>query len=526
MAQDFTRFSIGVDRRRLMVGGGLFAAGAGASSAGWARAPLADDPFTQGVASGDPWPDGFVIWTRLAPRPTEAHGGMPMRPVQVRWEVAEDEAFTRIVRTGDAPAYPELGHSVHVELAGLRPSWPYWYRFQVDTARSPVGRARTAPAPDALPSRLRVGLVGCQQYEVGFYGAYGHLAEEPDLDLVYHYGDYIYEGAGGRGGKLNGRPERFVARALTGGTLYSLDDYRRRYAQYKTDPDLQAAHAAAAFVVSYDDGDVANDFVGDLDPKGTPPEVFALRRAAAMQAWYENMPVRRAQFPRPGGPTVYRRLVFGRLMAMHVLDTRAYRSHRACVKPGDAFCGPPADDRVSMLGAAQEAWLQTGLSRAHRWNLIAQQVPVMPMADGRGQALRIGWSGYPEARDRLARALIQGGLTNVVIASGGAHQHFVGHVPLDAAAPDRAPAATEFHGTSISSAGDGEPHRAESAGLLSGSPNLAFVNAQRGYQLFDVSPQAWTTAVKVIDRVQTPGGAISTVARFHVSPDRPGALRA
>lgn len=520
--------SMPLDRRGLLaVGGGLLLAGGAAPSPLWAQARLADDPFTQGVASGDPAPDGFVIWTRLAPRPAEEHGGMPMRTVLVRWEVAEDDAFSRIVRTGDAPAYPELGHSVHVELDGLKPSRPYWYRFQIDTARSPVGMVRTAPALDALPQRLRIGLAGCQQYEVGFYGAYGYLAQEPDLDFIYHYGDYIYEGPGGRGGKLSGRNERFLARPLTGDLLYSLDDYRRRYAQYKTDPDLQAAHAAAAFIVSYDDGDVANDFVGDLDPRGSPPEVFALRRAAAMQAWYENMPVRRAQFPKAGGPTVYRRLEFGQLMRMHVLDTRAYRSHRACVKPNDKLCGPSPDGTVSMLGGAQEAWLDSGLSRTHRWNFIGQQVLVMPMSgEADGEGLLTGWNAYPEARARLGQTIAEQGLTNVVIASGGGHQHFIGNVPLDPTAPDRNPVAAEFHGTSITSAGDGEPHRAESAGLLAGSPNLAFINAQRGYQVFDVTPDAWKTTVKVIDRVQTRGGALSTVAEFHVRPDAPGAMRA
>lgn len=515
-------------RMLLTAGGGLLLGAAVTPAPVWAqRRNLDDDPFTQGVASGDPWPDGFVIWTRLAPRPTEEHAGMPMRTIAVRWEVAEDPAFNRIVRTGDAPAYAELGHSVHVELTGLEPARPYWYRFQAGDAQSSVGTVRTAPARDAAPSRLRIGLAGCQQYEVGFFSAYGHLAHEPDLDLIYHYGDYIYEGRGGRGGKLSGTDVRFLARPLVGDVLYSLDDYRRRYAQYKTDPELQAAHAAAAFVVTYDDGDVANDFSADWDPKGAPPEVFALRRAAAMQAWYENMPVRRAQFPRRGDPQVYRRLDFGRLMRMHVLDTRAYRSHGQCDKYPDAVCTTPADGAVSMLGAQQEAWLSQGLGHPARWNLIAQQVLVMPMetAPG-GEGVPVGWNSYAPARDRLVAELAERNLSNVVIASGGGHQHFIGDVPLHAQAPDRHAVAAEFHGTSISSAGDGEPHRSSSAQTLALSPNLALINAQRGYQLFDITPEAWTTAVKVVDRVQTLGGALSTVAEFQVRPDRPGLLRA
>ena len=243
------------DRRRLLAAGGglLLASGLPARLAAAPR--LGDYPFSLGVAAGDPATDGFVIWTRLAPRPLDEHGGMPMRPVTVRWEVAEDDRFGRVVRGGEAVARPELAHSVHVEVEGLKPRRPYWYRFRLEGGdASPVGMARTAPAAHDDPDRVRLAVAGCQHYQGGWFDAWRHLSREPDLDAVFHYGDYIYEGGPVANPPVildaQGRP---ADRRHVGGELYSLDDYRRRYAQYKADPDLQAALAAAAFIVSFDD---------------------------------------------------------------------------------------------------------------------------------------------------------------------------------------------------------------------------------------------------------------------------------
>lgn len=236
-----------IDRRALLKGAGQLALVAGFAPQRLLAAPLGANPFTLGVAAGDPWPDGFVIWTRLAPRPLEANGGMPHVAVPVGWEVSEDERFSRVVRKGEALARPELGHSVHVELGGLQPHRHYWYRFTVAGSDvSPVGMARTAPAAGMLVDRARIAVAGCQHWEAGFFDAWGHLAREADLDLVFHYGDYIYEGAAR---PLGGA----IVRQHVGGEIYSIDDYRRRHALYKTDPHLQAAHASCAFAVSFDD---------------------------------------------------------------------------------------------------------------------------------------------------------------------------------------------------------------------------------------------------------------------------------
>ncbi|RZI98645.1 MAG: alkaline phosphatase [Brevundimonas sp.] len=518
-----------LDRRKLLAGAGgltLFA-GMGAHVPAWGMT-FADYPFTLGVAAGDPWPDGFVIWTRLAPRPMDEHGGMPMVAVPVFWEVAEDEGFTRVVQSGETIARPELGHSVHVEVAGLKPQWRYWYRFRVEGAEaSRTGRARTAPASGVTADRVRMAVVGCQSFPGGWYDAYRHMSQEADLDVVFHYGDYIYETGGGRRTipVITDAQGNVVSRDHIGGEIYSLDDYRRRYAQYKSDPDLQAAHAAAAFVSSFDDHEVDNNWAERYDQDGTPPEAFLLRRYAAMQAWYENMPVRRTQFPRPDGLTMYRRLDFGSLFRMHVMDTRSYRNDQLCARLGQTACRPQGTPDT-ILGAAQEAWLADGLTGQARWNLIAQQVWVMPLFDRQEDgtvAPRPGedtWNGYPQGRERLRAAITDKALTNVVIATGDAHIHAVGVLPRRDDELDGPAVATEFMATSISSAGDGAAELNDSAKkLLSGSPHIDLLRQQRGYQTFDITPTEWRTDVKIIDKVQSPGGRFSTLASYTVTPD-------
>lgn len=485
--------------------------------------PPGDYPFTLGVASGDPWPDGFVIWTRLAPRPLDEHGGMPGARVPVQWEVAEDERFTRVVRSGQAIALPELAHSVHVEIGGLRPQRPYWYRFMVAGSAnvSPAGMARTAPAADVLASRLRIAVGGCQHYEQGYFAAWAQVAREPDLDLVFHYGDYIYEGAAGRVGALpNGQVN---VRQHVGEEILSLDDYRRRHAQYKTDPDLQAAHAACAFAMSFDDHEVDNNWAGDYEEKGVPPQVFALRRAAAMQAWYEHMPVRRSAFPADGRIAGFRRLDYGRLLRVHVLDTRSWRSDQPC---GDRPVGCPAEAHASptMLGATQEEWLDEGLGNDAVWNLLAQQVLVMPF-DRRGPSdagpnlPADTWDGYRPARAKLVESIRRHGLSNVVIASGDYHHNFVGTVPEREEALDGPMAAVEFLATSATSGRDAKPI-ANLEHMLAHNPHVSLHDDDRGYHLFEITPKQWTGEVVALETVGRRDARISKRTRFLVTPDK------
>lgn len=263
-------------------------------------------PFALGVAAGDPDADGFVAWTRIVPEPAQPDGGMVAAPVRVGWEVARDPDFRQIVRHGEAIAHPELAHAVHVEVTGLESARPYWYRFTCGGHRSPVGRGATLPLPQARLDRLRFAVAGCQNYEEGLYTAWRKIAEEP-VDFVFHYGDYIYEGP-----DRGPAPRRIAGRVVTpirrhtGGEIQSITDYRLRYGLYKSDADLQAAHAAAPWFVSFDDHEVDNNWAGDHDQDGTPPELFLMRRAMAMQAYYEHMPLRRRSMPVGAQMRMYR----------------------------------------------------------------------------------------------------------------------------------------------------------------------------------------------------------------------------
>lgn len=466
-------------------------------------------PFALGVASGDPASDGFVIWTKLAPEPYAPHGGMPMSPLPVEWEVASDEHFRTIVAKGEALARPELGHSVHVEVSGLLPDRPYWYRFSVGADRSLAGRARTLPAAGTSLSSLRFGVCGCQHYETGFYTGYRHLAQD-DLAFVFHYGDFIYENQYDHRFDEQGLP---VAKVRTHRLrqVYSLDDYRAHYAQYLLDMDLQAARGAHSFLQSFDDHEVENNWANDISQdESLPPEIFALRRAAAMQAWYEHMPVRRALLPQGALIHANRRFTYGGLAAIHVLDTRSFRTNQPC---GDGFkpaCPAKADPRAQMMGAAQEAWLDANLGRKDAiWNCIAQQVMVMPLdrrrgdQDGPNPIYNLdSWAGYDAPRNRLMHRLAS--VDNAVVLTGDEHQNHAGLL-LDG---DR-PVGVECVLTSMTSGGDGSNLRPGSDRILADNPQLKFINDQRGYGICEVTPDGWQTHFMVLDQVSTPHGTLS-----------------
>ena len=473
-------------------------------------------PFTLGVTSGDSAPDGFVLWTRLAPVPTDRHGGMPMVPMPVQWEVAMDEHFATIAAAGEAIARPELGHSVHAEVGGLLPDRPYWYRFTLGGDRSPQGRARTLPLPGSSPQSLRFGVCGCQNYEDGHYTALRHLAAE-DLAFVYHYGDFIYENARPGPGITPWGQALPLVRSHVGQECFDLADYRLRYAQYLTDPDLQAARAAHSWLPSFDDHEIANNWVSDMDAKGAPADIFLLRRQAALQAWYEYMPVRAALLPRGGATTAYREARFGDLLAMDVLDTRSYRSDQPC---GDGFkprCAGMTDRTAHVLSNEEERWLLRNMKRkTTRWNCMAQQVMMMSLdrrmtPDMPEKIYNLdSWAGYEVPRRRILSRIK--GLDNVVVLTGDEHQNFAGI--LD---DGNRPVAVEFVSTSISSGGDGSDLRFGSDRMRANNPQVKFLNDQRGYLTCDVTPDNWRTNFMVVDRVSIPGGAITRRAVANVA---------
>jgi alkaline phosphatase D len=486
-------------------------------------------PFQLGVAAGDPQPDGFVIWTRLAPEPLEIGYGMPGEPLEVQWEVAADGRFQNIVRNGAAIARPELGHSVHVEVAGLEPARPYWYRFIAGKERSLHGRAKTTPLAGSELERVRFGVAGCQHYEQGYFTGFRKLAAEPDLDFVFHYGDYIYEYRGERLANGGTGPIETI-RQHDEGEVYSLDDYRRRYAQYKMDADLQAAHAAAAWFTTWDDHEIDNNWVGDLDQDGTPPEIFRLRRQAAAQAYYENMPLRARSFPVGPALQLYRRASYGRLLDLNLLDTRQYRTDQPCGDEWAATCAGVEARQAQVLGAAQEKWLLDSLSGSRaRWKVLGQQIMMMDLdrAPGEPRGYNLdSWAGYDVPRDRLLRHVRDRRIDNLVVLTGDEHQNFAGELHLDGARPEGRPIATEFVATSISSGGDGLDQRPDMADIQRANPQLKFNNAQRGYLVCDVTPERWQAEFKVLDKVSDRAGAMSTRATLAVAAGDPRVVAA
>lgn len=473
------------------------------------------DPFSLGVASGDPAPDGVVLWTRLAPEPL-AGGGMPPHSVPVEWRVAADDRMRRIVKRGRVAAHPELAHSVHVEVRGLEPARWYWYQFRVGQNLSTIGRTRTAPAPGSRLDKLIFAFASCQHYEDGFYTAYRHMARE-NLDLVVFLGDYIYEG-----GIRKGRP-----REHNSAEIVTLDDYRNRYALYKSDPDLRQAHAAFPWVVTSDDHEVDNNYAGAIDQDGTSPEKFLLRRAAAYQAYYEHMPLRVSSLFKGPNMRLYRRLTYGSLAEFSVLDTRQYRTDQPCGDGHKERCPGAFDPQATLLGPEQERWLLSGLNQSRaRWNVLAQQLMMSQTIEVAGDAKKYGmdnWNGYVAARARLLGFMQQRQPSNPVVLTGDIHSNWVCDLKANFDAPESETVATEFVGTSISSGGDGNNNPAEANRRLAANPHVRFFNGQRGYVRCTLLPESWLSDYRVVDAVSRPDTPIITRASFIVENGKPGA---
>lgn len=476
---------------------------------------LADYPFQLGVASGDPSADGFVLWTRLAPKPLEPGGGMSREPVKVSWIVAEDEGLGKVVAQGQANAVPEWAHSVHVEVAGLQPDRWYWYQFKAGGETSPKGRTRTMPAAGTLPQRLRFAFASCQHYETGLYTAYEHMVRE-DLDLVFHLGDYIYEYAG-----IDKR-----VRKHHGLEIERLDDYRARHAQYKTDPALQAMHAAAPWAVAWDDHEFDNNCAGDIsEEKDVDPADYLRRRAASYQAYYEHMPLRRRALPKGPDMLIYRGLRFGDLASFYVLDTRQYRTDQPCGDRLKPQCPEALDPDATIMGLEQRDWLFHNLDASKsRWNALAQQVMIarVDRKAGPEEAFSMDqWPGYEAERRQLIRFLRDHPVSNPVAFAGDIHSNWANELKADFDDPESQSVATEFVGTSISSSGDGTAEPKDLAALLSENPFVKFHNAERGYVSCEVTPKAWRSDFKTVEYVSRPGAPLNVRASFVVEDGRP-----
>jgi len=409
---------------------------------------------------------------------------------------------------------------VHVEVAGLQPSRQYWYRFRAGGAQSPVGRARTMPPNGAPLDRVKFAVAGCQSLPTGFYTAYkGLVAEDPEF--VFCYGDYIYEGGGRPGADIS---SALTARAHLPGEIYSVDDYRRRYAQYKSDKDLRAAHEVAAWWTVWDDHETENNWASEWDENGTPPELFRLRRQAAAQAYYENMPLRKTSLPNGSSIQIYRRAVYGDLMDFNLLDTRQYRTNQACNDKADGCSlASVSDPKAEFMGKAQEDWLFKGFKESKaRWKALAQQVMMMDLdRDPAPDKVRYNidsWGGYRTPRNRVLKHIQDNKIANVVVLTGDEHVNYAGELHLDGQKPGPKPIAVEFVSTSITTGGDGVDQDDAAKGLLRVNSQLKFINKQRGYIVCDVTKERWETTCRVVDRITTPGGSISTRTKLVVTP--------
>ena len=509
-----------MDRRHLLK---LALATAGATwlpRSAWSQPRLSSDPFALGVASGSPSHDSLVLWTRLM-------GDLPAQPVTVRWEIADDERFSRIVQRGQQQAMPELAHSVHAEPGGLAPDRWYFYRFMVGDAVSTVGRTRTLPAPDAAASRLRLAYASCMRWEHGYFSAYKHMVRE-DLDLVFFLGDYIYE--------YPSTPN--PARTPPGTWVITLDDYRERYALHRGEAEVQAMHAAGPWMLTWDDHEVQNDYAG-LTPGNSGPGVddFPKRRAAAYQAYYEHMPLRAAMLTnaieglRAGAETrIYSQQRFGKLANIVMIDDRQYRVAQACNpggKLGSATVDPSScaiwdDPKRTMLGAAQEQWLDGVFAQSgSTWTILGQQTLFAARDFQAGEGRKFwndGWDGYPAARKRLAESLHRNNTPNPVFLGGDVHENWVGHVKTDYSKPDAATVGVEFCGTSISS----RSVKYDAAPVVAENPHIVYAeNTRKGYGVVELTPQRLKTTLRVVDDVTKPDTRIETLATFAVEAGRP-----
>jgi alkaline phosphatase D len=492
---------------------------------------LRHNPFSLGVASGSPAQDGFVLWTRLLAAPFGE--ALPASPIEVGWELASDPDFRRVVRSGRALALPEEAHSVHVEVSGLppvvgnNPLPTYWYRFHLGQALSTVGKTIALPAPSSQQP-LRLALASCQNYEHGYFGAYQHMALET-LDMVLFVGDYIYEY-----GPTPGR-----TRQHDRGVCYSLEDYRNRYALYKSDPDLQAAHAAFAWIVTWDDHEVANDYANDRSATERGAD-FLARRAAAYRAYWEHQPLRRALMPTLAQMPLYRNYQWGAVANLHLLDARQYRDPQVCTPADqggsrsvtDSNCPERRQANLSLLGHAQEAWLDQSLNRSRAAFDIVGQQSIMaqmrmfasrsPQDQNANTFWNDSWDGYPQARER---ALASWGRKNNVITLGGdVHATYLSDLKANFDDPSSPTLASEIVGTSISSPSWSQ---AVTERVMSQNPHMKFGKSdQRGYAVLEVGSHHTQVTLRVIDNARIENPRIETAARFVVDAKQPGIQRA
>ncbi len=486
------------------------------------EAPYKTNPFPLGVASGYPTSDGLVLWTRLLLRRDDGSDALADTAVSVSLQIATDESMKTVVHTSSHVATGEWAHSVHAEVKGLKPGRDYWYRFTAGGMQSRIGRTRTAPSAADKPDTMRIAVACCQKYENGYFVAYRHLLDD-NPDLVVHVGDYIYE--------YGSSPDGNNMRGDSSGETQTLADYRQRHALYKTDPDLQAAHAAHPWLVTWDDHEVTNDYAGDSTYDASGESVLR-RRAAAYRAYYEHMPLPRSARPNGATMRLYADNTFGNLVHIQMLDTRQYRSPLGCLGEEDtggpgARCAALFNEARTKVGREQESWMNRSLANSKaRWNIVAQGTPMahVDLDYGTGIAYRRdGWDGYPAARQRVLDMFADHKVSNPVVVDGDIHAFQVANLNRYADKLDSPIIASEFTADSITSGGGG-PGRLEQNRL--NNPNLLFNdNRLRGYLTLEFNAKELRANLVNVESIRQPDAARSLLASFIVEHGKPGPVK-
>lgn len=509
-------------RRNLLKALALATVGVPISSFSQATLSFTRNPFALGVASGSPTAHSIVLWTRLIDEGLFG-SNLSINPIEVNWELSEDIAFTRPVKSGVSLAVPDLAYSVHAEIDHLPANRWFFYRFRVGGMVSPIGRTRTLPLPNAPVDSLRIAFASCQNYEHGYYAAYKHMLNE-DLDLVMFLGDYIYEYGPGKNG----------VRFHDSGPAIDLDDYRKRYVLYKKDENLQAMHASCPWLFTWDDHEVQNDYAG-LVPGITGPYVddFAKRRASAYQAYYEHMPITSSALIngldglfRGVEMRIYGNFKFGRLANISMLDDRQYRDPEVCVPSGrgsatidPSVCVDVMNSSRTMLGSKQEKWIQNTLKDSDKniWNIIGQATLYAQRKLSDGEKALIwsdGWDGYPAARKNLDEQFIKNKVKNLVIFGGDVHENWVGYLKENYDNPNSAVIGVEFCGTSISSMASGAKYVDR---RLEINPHFIFADgAKRGYGVAEFTPKQLIVTLRVLSNARDEEATITSLAKFSV----------
>jgi len=488
-----------------------------------AQDKFTNNPFALGVASGSATSDSVVLWTRLVDFGV-SRSDIGNKIIPVEWQLSKSADFKVVTKVGIAYALPELAYSVHVEISELEENTRFFYRFTAGSFSSVIGKTRTFfSSQNDVNQQLKIGVASCQNFEHGYFSSYSHLIND-DPDLILFLGDYIYEYAPGSSG----------VRSHVGGWCLSLTDYRNRYAQYRQDENLQAAHAYCPWLVIWDDHEVQNDYAGERQGTVGPTSDFLARRAAAYQAFYEHMPLRASALT--GGIVgletgsevrIYENYKFGSLLSISMLDTRQYRSPQVCNSGNHAgssiveiaACKQLQDNQRTMLGGVQEEWLAREIVNASKyvWNIIAQTTLFGSRRffypDASVRIWNDSWDGYPAARRRLTDQLVREGTPNPVILGGDLHGYYLGYVLNDYERADGKRIGIEIVTTSISS---NDSYKLSPA-FLKRNPHLIVADGtRRGYVLLELSSKEMRISLRAISDHRTRESEIETIADFSI----------